>query len=248
MLGFARWGWLCVALLISVSGYAQEKVSLQLKWHHQFQFAGYYAAKALGYYEAAGLDVEIKPVSLEVNPADEVISGRAEFGIASTDLLLMRDRGMPVVVLASIFQHSPYVLLAMRRDGVESVHDLADRRVLIDPFATEVLAYLKTIGVPLERLKFIEANDYNYTDLISGRADAYAGYSTNDPFFLEREGADFLSFTARSVGIDFYGDSLFTTQSQLENHPERVKAFREASLKGWRYAVTYPDEVIELML
>lgn len=242
------WGALLFALFYGLSAYAQDKVTLQLKWHHQFQFAGYYAAQALGYYAEEGLDVHIKPVALNANPAEEVLGGRAEFGVASTDLLLMRSRKQPVVVLATIYQHSPYVLLAMRRGGIESVHDLAGKTVMVDPFATEVLAYLRTIGVPLDQIKLIEANDYTYEDLISGRADAYAGYITNDPYYLEKAGASFLSFLPRSTGIDFYGDNLYTTEQQLKEHPRRVEAFRRASLKGWQYAVNNPQATIELMV
>lgn len=248
MSNWMHWILLCCSLLLASLGHAEEKVTLQLKWHHQFQFAGYYAAQALGFYRQAGLDVQIKPVDLNNDPSAEVISGRAEFGIASTDLLLMRDRKQPVVALASIFQHSPYVLLAMRRQGIESVHDLVGKKVLIDPFATEVLAYLKTMGVPLERLQLIRANDYSYQDLLSGRADAYAGYLTNDPYYLEKNEADYLSFIPRSAGIDFYGDNLFTTEQQIKQFPARVAAFRQASLKGWQYAVTHPEKVIDLMI
>lgn len=234
--------------LASASANAADRVTLQLKWHHQFQFAGYYAAKALGYYEEAGLDVEIRPVRLDQDPLEAVIGGRAEFGIASTDLLLKREAGHPVVVLASIFQHSPYVLLAMRRNGIETVHDLVDKTVLIDPFATEIVAYLKAMKVPLDRVRLVQANDYSYESLLNGRADAYAGYSTNDPFYLERAGASFLSFVPRSAGIDFYGDNLFTTRSQIDRFPDRVEAFRKASLRGWRFAVENPDKVIDLMI
>lgn len=242
------WGVLLLALCFCLPVHAQDKVTLQLKWHHQFQFAGYYAAKALGYYKDEGLDVSIKAVELNTNPAEEVLAGRAEFGVASTDLLLMRSRKQPVVVLATIFQHSPYVLLAMRREGIESVHDLAGKTVMVDPFATEVLAYLRTIGVPLDQIRLVQANDYTHEDLISGRADAYAGYITNDPFYLEKAGASFLSFLPRSVGIDFYGDNLYTTEEQLREHPRRVEAFRRASLRGWQYAADNPQATIDLML
>jgi diguanylate cyclase (GGDEF)-like protein/PAS domain S-box-containing protein len=241
---------LFVLLSLGLTGTALglERVALQLKWHHQFQFAGYYAAKTLGYYEQAGLDVEIRPVDLDRDPLQEVLRGNAQFGVASTDLLLQRNSGKPVVALATIFQHSPYVLLAMRRNGIETVHDLVGRKVLIDPFATEVVAYLRTMGVPLERIELIEANNYTFEDLLSGRADAYAGYSTNDPFYLSRAGATFMSFLPRSAGIDFYGDNLFTVEEQLERFPDRVAAFREASLRGWKYAVDHPEQVIDLMI
>ena len=97
------------ALLAPLSGQAAEleKVRIQLKWFHQFQFAGYYAALEKGFYAEEGLDVEL----IERDPAsdniDDVISGRAEYGVADAGLLLSRLKGKPVVLLAQIFQHSP---------------------------------------------------------------------------------------------------------------------------------------------
>jgi len=235
-------------LFYSSPSYALEKVTLQLKWHHQFQFAGYYVAKELGYYKEAGLDVKIEPASTNQDPIANVLDGGAQYGVGSSDLLLARNSGKPVVVLAVIFQHSPYVLLAMQRNGFNNIQDLVGKRVMLDPYATEIVAYLKKSGIPLNRLIQLNLNDYSAQDLISGKADAYAGYSTNDPWYLDKAGASYLTFTPRSEGIDFYGDNLFTTESEIKEHPERVKAFLEASLKGWRYALKNPEKTADLMI
>jgi len=235
-------------LFYSPSAYALEKVTLQLKWHHQFQFAGYYAAKELGFYKEAGLDVRIDPVSTDKDPIANVLDGGAQYGVGSSDLLMVRNSGKPVVVLAVIFQHSAYVLLAMQRNGLSSIQDLVGKKVMIDPYATEIIAYLKKSGIPLDRLVQIKLNNYSAQDLISGKADAYAGYSTNDPWYLDKAGASYLTFTPRSEGIDFYGDNLFTTESELKEHPDRAKAFLEASLKGWRYALENPEKTADLMI
>ena len=87
-----------------------EPVNLQLKWQHQFQFAGYYAAKAKGFYQQAGLDVTIIESQPGIDPIHEVVAGRAQFGVGTSELLLNRYRGDPVVVLGVIFQHSPLSL------------------------------------------------------------------------------------------------------------------------------------------
>ena len=87
-----------LAILIQFSltpASARESITLQLKWTHAFQFAGYYAAKELGYYDAAGLDVQFKEASPELNVVEEVISGRAQFGVGTSSLLLERNAGRP---------------------------------------------------------------------------------------------------------------------------------------------------------
>jgi PAS domain S-box-containing protein len=239
---------LCSALFWLSTAHALENVTLQLKWHHQFQFAGYYAAKELGFYKDAGLDVTLAPVSDKNDPIANVLEGGAQYGVGSSDLLLLRSTGKPLVALAVIFQHSPYVLLAMQKKGIENIHDLIGKRVMIDPYAAEIIAYLKKSNIPIERLVEIKSNNYVAEDLISGKSDAYAGYSTNDPWYLDKAGVRYLMFTPRSEGIDFYGDNLFTTEAELQNHPQRAKAFLEASLKGWNYALNNPEQVIDLMI
>lgn len=68
-------------------------------------------------------------------------------------------------------------------------------------------------------------------------AGMYSAYVTSEPYFLDRAGFAYHAYTPRSAGIDFYGDNLFTTEQELSTYPERVKAFRAASLRGWNYAM-----------
>ena len=90
-------------------------VRLQLKWRHQFQFAGFYTALEKGYYREAGFDVTIIPATPGTDPVDTVLKGGADFGVASSELVLRYAKGDPVVVLASIFQHSPLALFVRAR-------------------------------------------------------------------------------------------------------------------------------------
>ena len=224
-----------------------ERVTLQLKWRHQFQFAGYYAALEKGYYREAGLDVNIVEATPALDPVEEVTSDRAQYGVSNSALLLERQKGKPVVVLAAIFQHSPLVLLARSASGIGSVHDLVGKRLVLEQHAEELLAYLRKEGVAESSLHLMP-HDFESDDLIKGEADAASAYSTDEPFALDRAGFKYLVFSPRSGGIDFYGDNLFTAQRELEKHPERVKAFRAASMKGWKYAMQHPEEIADLIL
>ncbi len=221
-------------------------VHLQLKWRHQFQFAGYYAAIDQGYYREAGLEVELLEAPDGREPAQVVLDGQAEFGVASSDLVLLRDRGAPVVALAAIFQHSPLILLAPREYGIESVHDLAGRQVMIEAHAAELLAYLEGEAVPASSMVLVP-HSFNPEALIRGQVDAMSAYSTDEPFLLHQAGIEYLIFNPRAGGIDFYGDTLFTTEAYLHDHPAQVRAFLEASLRGWRYALEHQAELVELI-
>ena len=243
---------LCALLLAVLSGapalaWALEAVSLQLKWTHAFQFAGYYAAREKGFYREAGLEVSLVEATPGNDPVNAVIDGQAQYGVGNSSLLLLRKAGQPVVVLANIFQHSPLVLIARQHRATQGIHDLLDQPIMLEKYSDELLAYLKQEGIPLNRLKLLE-HSFNTRDLIDGKVEAISAYVTQEPFDLENSGFSYQTYTPRSAGIDFYGDNLFTTESELKNHPERVKAFRQASLRGWQYAMDHPEEIIDLIV
>ncbi|WP_207806969.1 diguanylate cyclase domain-containing protein [Parazoarcus communis] len=236
-----------VLVLFAPSARALDKVVLQLKWTHAFQFAGYYAAVEKGFYREVGLEVELREAVPGLDPVEEVLSGRAAYGVGNSSLLLARSAGKPVVALAVVFQHSPVVIMAREYEATQGVHNLIGKRLMVEPQSDELLAYLDQAGVPLDRVEQLP-HSFNPQDLIEGKVDAITAYVTNEPFFLEQAGVPFHLYTPRSVGIDFYGDNLFTTEQVLKQGPERVRAMREASLRGWRYAMAHPEEVIDLIM
>jgi diguanylate cyclase (GGDEF)-like protein/PAS domain S-box-containing protein len=244
---------LALALMLAVPAQAIEKVTLQLKHTHQFQFAGYYAALEKGYYREAGLDVNIVEGHDGGEPERSVIAGRAEYGVGSSSILLARQAGKPIVVLGVIFQHSPYVLLVRQKSASPDLHDIKGKRVMIGSLtdeltqADELLAYLTKEGIPVTSFVRVE-HTFNPEDLISGRVDAMSAFVTNEPDYLDRAGFQYDVYSPRAAGIDFYGDNLFTIEREIAAHPERVKAFRAASMKGWAYAMGHPEEIADLIL
>jgi len=238
---------LLVNTLLGADAPPLDKVTLQLKWKHQFQFAGYYAAMAKGYYKDAGLYVSLREAGPGQDAVQNVLDGQAEFGVGTSDVLLLRQRGAPIVVLATIFQHSPLVLLTREGSGVKDIQDVQGKPIMIEPDSAELSAYFKYEGVDPAKL-YILPHTYNIGDLLSGKVAAMSAYSTDEPYRLNLAGVKPLVFTPRAGGIDFYGDNLFTTEVQLREHPERVRAFREASLKGWQYAMDHPEEIVDLIL
>ncbi|CAB1368849.1 diguanylate cyclase [Denitratisoma oestradiolicum] len=234
-----------LATLLVGPASALEQVTLQLKWKHQFQFAGYYAALEQGYYRQAGLDVVLREAdSNNSDPVAAVLDGRADYGIGASDLVLERARGKPLVALAVIIQHSPLVLLT--RADLDTAQDLKDKRVMLLPSETELFAYLAREGLARSQIKEVP-HSFQWVDLIEGRVDALSGYSSDETFDLKASRFHFNQFSPRSLGIDFYGDTLFTSEAKLQARPLQVAAFRQASLDGWKYALEHPDEIIDLI-
>lgn len=240
---------LCLLFFPAISALAEQddKLRLQLKWTHQFQFAGYYAAIEQGYYAEQGLAVDLIPATPGIDPVANVLAGGAEYGVGTSDLLMLHHQGEPIVVLAVIFQHSPLVLLSNRQSKLDSIHDLKGRRVAIEPGSAELFAYLKREGLTADNFELV-SHQMQLTPLLRGDIRAQSAYVTTEPFELDEYGIAYQIYSPRSAGIDFYGDNLFTSQKELETHPERAAAFRRASLRGWYYAMNNIEETIDLIL
>ncbi|OYT95506.1 MAG: hypothetical protein CFE49_12375 [Pseudomonas sp. PGPPP3] len=226
-----------------------DVIDFQLRWKHQFQFAGYYAAIAQGYYREEGLDVRLHEGAPGKTPVDEVLAGRAQYAESNSELLYERLKGKPLVALAVIFQHSPSVLLARRDAGIETVHDLIGKNVMLMNAQTDAdfQAMFRREGIDPTLIQ-LQPSSYDIEDLVSGKVAAFNSYLTNEPFYLQQRGIDYRIISPNTYGIDFYSDILFTSETELRQHPERVEAFRRATLRGWRYAMDNPEHIIDLLL
>jgi len=226
------------------------KVRVQLKWFHQYQFAGFYAALEQGYFRRAGLDVELIEGNPEVDLARVVVDGGAEFGVGNSSLLIDFNRGLPVVAVAAIFQHSPFVILARTDPQIRTVKDLEGRTLMGESHSAEVTAYLKKAGVDLERVHLVTHSGSVKSLAASGaeRVDATTAYISTEPIEASQYGIPYQIFNPRDLNIDFYGDTLFTSQRFARANPQAVAAMRDALAEGWRYAYRHQAEIIDLIL
>lgn len=107
-----------------------EPIRFQLRWHHQFQCAGYYAAKEKGFYRQAGFEVDLIPGSADKQPVREVLSGRALYAEGNSEVLQSRLKGAPLVALATVFQYSLSILLTLKKSDIKKPGDLIGRRAI----------------------------------------------------------------------------------------------------------------------
>lgn len=226
-----------------------SSVTLQLRWKHQFQFAGYYAALHKGFYRDAGLDVTLKEGGPSVSAIDEVLLGRADFGVSTSGLVKSYLEGKPVLMLAPIFQHSPQVLLSLDKKHVTPSQVATAGVIGLQPGdeSLDLKAMFVNEGIALDKLK-INTDGLGLSDLLSGKIVAMNAYLSNEPFFLQKRGTPYSVIDPRQYGMDFYTDVLFTARAVEKARPEVVLAFRSATLKGWEYALSHQDEIIGLIL
>ena len=243
---------LLLALLLNISVSAQdkykdlEKVSLQLQWLDQFQFAGYYMAKEKGFYEDVGLDVTIRKHSFEKNSLREVMSKRATYAIGRSTLIIDKSKGAEIVLLAALYQSSPLVLVTLKSSKIKKVEDFKGKTIMTtfnDSKVASILAMLKRHHIQESDLNILPYT-YDINDLINGTTQITTAYKTNQVYKLKEQNILYTIFDPADEAFEIYGDILFTSEDEINNHPNRAHNFTQASLKGWKYAFEHMDETV----
>ncbi|MDM8547360.1 transporter substrate-binding domain-containing protein [Candidatus Venteria ishoeyi] len=226
-----------------------HKITLQLQWKHQFEFAGFYAAIAQGFYAQRGLQVELREYQTDMDIIEEVLSGRVQYATTNSSIVRSRLEGKPVKLLANYFKRMPMVILSSPE--ITKLDDLRGKRLMLSQKDLQSpllkLVFERKDLKPGENIEIIP-HSFNADPFINGEVDAMSAFITNEPFYLEQHGIKFnvleLADYMRSIG-DVY---LFTSDTQTEQYPQQTKDFIEASNEGWRYALDHPQEIIELIL
>ena len=218
-------------------------------WLDQFEFAGFYAAKEKGFYEDVGLDVELKKFDPTLDLTKRVLNNESDFGLNSSSLLIDKSNGKDVVLLGTIFQSSPLVLIGLKNSNIKTFSDIKNKKIMIannqENFAP-LQSMLKSQGLRVEDLNFI-AHSFNADDLINKKTDLMSAYITNELFILNEEGYETTIFNPKDYGFNFYEDILFTSKEFALKNPKLVKDFYNATMKGWKYAFENVDEVAKLI-
>jgi len=214
-----------------------EKVSVQLSWKHQFQFAGYYVAKELGYYKDAGIEVALKEFEYGMKLSNMIENDKVDFAIGRSSLLIEKANGKDIVALGAIFQNSPLMLLTTDV-SINKLEDLKNKRIMITNDAQEtasITAMLNSHKLDLTDLE-LQKHSFNINDLITNKTDIMASYLSNEPIVLDDKNIKYKIFDPKDYGFDFYSDILYSSSEFIKNNPKLTKAFFEATLKGWEYA------------
>ncbi|XQW84374.1 diguanylate cyclase [Thalassotalea piscium] len=241
---------LFLSLVLSHCAYAESlqttnTINVQLKWRHQFQFAGYYIAKEKGYYRQYGLDVNLLERTTSTSPIEKLSYGDVDYAIGNVDAIVYRANGTPLVALAAFFQHSSVMLISR----FPNLNQLTNKKVMVTKGAmnAEIMAMFRKNKISTNDIQFIQSKQA-ITEFISGNVDAYSVYASNEMYQLQNAKINFYPFYPIDYNIDFYGDILLTLENTLKSNPEEVAHFKEATIKGWEYAITHIDETIEIIL
>ena len=244
---------------------ALTKVTLQLKWVTQAQFAGYYEAKAKGYYAAQGLDVTIKAGGPNIIPEQVVAGGQAQFGIDwLSSLMTSRDKGIDLVSIGQVFNRSGLTLLTWKSSGLNSVAKLKNKKVAnwLGGNEFEVFAALAKYGMNPAQNKgvTIVQEPFTMNFFIDHQADAASAMTYNElAQVLETKNPktgklftlnDLNVIPMQKVGTSMLEDNIFTTGSWIKSAANQAiaKKFLAASFQGWIYCRDHIADCVQTVL
>ncbi|MDD4785066.1 MAG: ABC transporter substrate-binding protein [Candidatus Shapirobacteria bacterium] len=228
----------------------KNNVSLRLKWINQAQFSGFFMANSKGFYKGNNLNVKIEPGGPNISPVQMVVSGANDFGIVGADqIILARSKGIPIVAIGVIYKQTPEALISLKEKNITTPKDLIGKKIAVIYGNDEVLynSFLSKQGIDRSKLKEV-AQIPDVSQLLTNQVDVKMAYEMNDPVLLKIKGEETNVIRFRDYGVDFYADTLFTTEDMIKNHPDIVRNFVRASFEGWNYSIKNINETIDEVL
>ena len=229
------------------------KASLRLKWLPQTQFAGFYLAKARGYYADEGIDLTINPGGPNLLTENLVATGADTFGLSGgTDsVFASRDKGLPIVCIGIAHQVTPFVFVARADGPVKTLADFRGRTVTTWFTGANYVLLGMLAQAGIKQADFtLQPQQVSMTPFIDGQGDVATATLYNEYYTLmTRMGADKLRrFVPEDYGVTFPRDTLVTSEAVMKERPEMVRGFMRASIRGWREALREPKAGVDTVM
>ncbi|XTZ37359.1 ABC transporter substrate-binding protein [Salmonella enterica] len=235
---------------------AAEKVTLQLKWLPQSQFAGYYVAQQKGFYKDEGLDVTIKPGGTDISPV-QVIAGRSADVIIDwlPDALASREAGVALVNIAQVYDRSGMMLTCKKSSGIKAPADFKGKTLGVWYGGNEYpfFNWMNKLGLTPGKDITVLKQGFNVDPLLQDQAACISTMNYNEYWQLIDAGmkpADLVSFPYEDQGVSTLEDGLYVLDSDLKDPAfvAKMAKFLKASFKGWNYAVQHPEEAAKIVV
>jgi NitT/TauT family transport system substrate-binding protein len=252
---------LVAAALLLGNGVAEaaDELTLQLKWVTQAQFAGYYVAKENGFYDEVDLDVTILPGGPDIAPPQVIAGGGADVIVEwMPAALASREKGVPLVNIAQIFDRSGMMLTCLKETGIETPEDFPGHTLGVWFFGNEYpfLSWMSQLGIPTQGGPdgvTVLKQGFNVDPLLQKQADCISTMTYNEYWQVIDAGLtpeDLVVFPYEDQGVATLEDGLYVLESSLEDEAmvDRLARFLEASIEGWEYAAEHPDEAADIVL
>jgi len=225
-----------------------QKVSIQLDWKYQFEFAGFIAAKEKGFYRDAGLDVELREYSDGIDIGADVLAGKATYGVYNSSLMVEDGDIKPIVLMGTYFQHSPLIFVAHK--GIKTPADMVGKTIMGTTYErkySSLALLLNHFNISPKNTKFVD-HTFNLQQFIEGKVDVMSAFRSNQLYELDRTGVEYEIIDPAQYGFMMSAVNLFTSPTEAIKHTDRTQRLIDATNRGWKYALDHPNEMIDILL
>ena len=224
-----------------------QRIVFTPQWTPQSQFAGYYVAQEKGFYKESGVEVDFQHPSVSYSALNRLFEGSSDIITQQlTQALIAIDRGMPLVHILQTSQRNALVLVT-RADSIRTIEDLKRKKVGVWKSGFGELAYIMNTEqrLGIKWVPFLEGTNL----FISGAIDATLAMSYNEYLQIKVSGhEDKPVIRFADTAYDFPEDGLYVSVDYFQRYPEKVKAFVEASRRGWEWAHEHPEETLDIVM
>ena len=227
---------------------ALTPITVQLKWMHQAQFAGLYAADQNGYYTAEGLKVNFIEGGPNVDLEKPVLDGTAQFGVTGAErIIAARAGGKPLRAIAVIYRRSPLVFMALADSGITRPQDFVGKTVQAGSTGVFILhAMLAKVGISPDQYHEVNLGA-DLAPFYSGQVQVWNAFINNEVLTAQSAGYKVNIIYPDDYGIHFYADTIYSTDDYISANPDLVLRFLRATLKGWTFAIENPNLVAPMV-
>ncbi|MCH2283794.1 MAG: ABC transporter substrate-binding protein [SAR324 cluster bacterium] len=244
---------------LAFAAHAADKVTIQLKWVTQAQFAGYYVAQDKGYYSADGLDVTIKPGGPDIATPQVIAGGGADVIVDwMPSALASREKGVALVNIAQIFKQSGMMLTCRKDSGIKSPADFRGKTLGVWFYGNEYpfLSWMSQLGIPTtggSNGVTVLKQGFNVDPILQKQAECVSTMTYNEYWQVVDAGlspSELVVYKYEDQGVATLEDGLYVLEKNLRNKAfvDKMARFLRASIKGWKYAADHPDEAADIVL
>jgi ABC-type nitrate/sulfonate/bicarbonate transport system substrate-binding protein len=226
-----------------------KPVSFQLSWIKSIQYGGYFGAVEQDSYTKHGVAPTFVSGGPNMDPIANVASGQSQIGDRPVGpLVLAKEKGIPIKIIGTVFQKSPYSILSLAKAPIKTPQDMKGKTIAVSTSARPLILYLlHSAGLKPDDLTLVPASP-DPAALAAGQIDGYCGYVTNQGVMLQTRGVEIYALNAQEYGLPETTGTIYGREDFLTANKDLVVNFLRATVEGHRWALDHPDEIAKLMV
>lgn len=228
---------------------AADAAPFQLSWVKSMQYGGYFAGIDQGIFKKHGIDPTFNSGGPNIDAVASVASRQSVLGDRPVgSLLIARDKGIPIKVIANVFAKSPFCIISMANKPIRTIKELEGKTMQVSTSVRPLILYLlKAAGVNPNSVTLLPTSP-DPSGLMNGQVDAITGTSTNQGVLLQSKGAELFMLNVQDLGIPETTGTIYAREDFLEKNRDLVVRFLRAASQSWRWALDHPEETTKLMM